>query len=428
MLATVPDHPQAQHFLGVIHYQRRELDAALPLLERSVAAMANEPEFHNNLGLALVAANREIEAIRAYRAALNLKADHAVAWNNLGLALQSLNDVAGAIGAFRHAIDLKPAFTHAHWNLAMALLLDGQFTEGWREYDSRLELPELGLGRHAFPGPAWDGTSPAGKALLIYAEQGLGDALQFARYVTLLAAAGARCIVHCREPLKPLLASVTGVAEVVTGSEALPPYAAQLALLSLPRVFETTLDTIPARVPYVVAPTERRAMVRAALHAYQGQGLKVGLAWAGSREHANDRNRSCPLTAFEPLFDLPGLVWFSLQSGDASEQIHALPSTRRLVPLPVGTALVDTAALIAELDLVITVDTSIAHLAGALAQPAWVLLPFAPDWRWLLDRDDSPWYPTLRLFRQPQPRDWTTVTALVRDALQVLQATHRQRS
>mgnify|MGYP003694026257 CR=1 FL=1 len=203
VLAAAPDHPQAQHFLGVIHYQRRELDAALPLLERSIASLANEPEFHNNLGLALAAADREAEAIAAYRAALAIKDDHAVAWNNLGLALQSVNDVAAAIAAFRRATLLKPEFAQAHWNLALALLLDGQFREGWREYDWRLELAELGKDRHAFFGPAWDGTAPAGKTLLIYAEQGLGDALQFARYLTLLADAGARCIVHCRDALRP---------------------------------------------------------------------------------------------------------------------------------------------------------------------------------------------------------------------------------
>ncbi len=418
VLVTVPGHPQAQHYLGVIHYQRRELDAALPLLERSVAAVANEPEFHNNLGLALAAADREAEAIAAYRAALSLKADHAVAWNNLGLALQSVNEVAAAIEAFRRAIALNPEFAQAHWNLALALLLDEQFNEGWREYEWRLQLTELGKGRYAFPGPVWDGAAPAGKTLLIYAEQGLGDALQFARYLPLLAASGARCVVHCRETLRPLLASVSGVAQVVCGSDALPPYTAQLPLLSLPRVFATTLDTIPVQVPYIAAPRERQEAMRAQLAAHHG--MKIGLCWAGSPEHANDRNRSCPLVALGTLFDLPGIAWFSLQQGGASEQIGMAVMGRRLVPLRADAPLTDTAALISELDLVITVDTSIAHLAGALGQTAWVLLPFAPDWRWLLGRGDSPWYPTLRLFRQPRPRDWAAVAARLCEELQEL--------
>jgi hypothetical protein len=288
-----------------------------------------------------------------------------------------------------------------------------------------LKLAELGKGAHVFPGPVWNGAAPAGKTLLIYAEQGLGDALQFARYLTLLAEAGARCVVHCGEALRPLLATVPGVTNVVSGGDALPPYDAQMALMSLPRVFETTLETIPAHVPYIVAAPEHRAAARTLMHARDG--LKVGLAWAGSREHANDRNRSCPLAAFNPLLDLPDIAWFSLQHGDASAQIAAVPGGQRLMPLPAGASLTDTAALIAELDLVITVDTSIAHLAGALGQPAWVLLPFAPDWRWLLDREDSPWYPTLRLFRQSQPRDWMTVVTRLGDALQVLEGARHAR-
>ncbi|MGH8712541.1 MAG: DUF5672 family protein, partial [Casimicrobiaceae bacterium] len=250
-LAVDPAHALAQHFLGVILYQRGEVAAALPLLRRSVEAVPAEPEFHNNLGLALAAGDREHEAIAAFRAALALKPGHAVASNNLGLALQSINDVAGAIGAFRHAIALEPGFAQAHWNLALALLLDGQFAEGWQEYEWRLALPELGKGRRAFAGPAWDGLAPDGRTLLLHAEQGLGDALQFARYVPLLARAGARCIVHCAAALEPLLATLPGVAGVVSGEAPLPRYDAQLPLLSLPRVCGTTLQTIPADLPCI---------------------------------------------------------------------------------------------------------------------------------------------------------------------------------
>jgi tetratricopeptide (TPR) repeat protein len=421
VLAMAPDHPQAQHFLGVTHYQRGELDAALPLLQRSVAAVPSEPEFHNNLGLALAAADREAEAIAAYRATLALKADHSVAWNNLGLALQSVNDVAGAIAAFRRALEITPEFAQAHWNLALALLLDGQFSEGWSEYDWRLKLAELGKGRHVFPGPAWDGTAPAGKTLLIYAEQGLGDALQFARYLTLVADAGARCIVHCREPLRPLLASVLGIAEVASGNGTLPPYDAHLALLSLPRVFGTTQDTIPARVPYLAVPSALRSDARALLDACPG--LKGGLCWAGSGAHPRDR--SCPLALMSALFDVPDIDWFSLQQGEASAEIASAPGADRMAPLPSDAPLVATAALIAELDLVITIDTSIAHLAGALGKQVWVMLRFAPDWRWQLDRDDSLWYPTMRLFRQPRPRDWPSVVTRLVDGLQALQRARR---
>ncbi|MGH8851455.1 MAG: DUF5672 family protein, partial [Casimicrobiaceae bacterium] len=257
-LAVDPAHALAQHFLGVILYQRADIAAALPLLRRSVQAVPTEPEFHNNLGLALAAGDREHEAIAAFRAALALQPSHAVASNNLGLALQSVNDVAGAIDAFRHAIALKPDFAHAHWNLALALLLDGQLAEGWQEYEWRLALAELGKGRHAFAGPAWDGRAPEGKTLLLYAEQGLGDALQFARYVPVLSRAGARCVVHCAVALEPLLATLDGVERVVSGEAPLPAYDAQLPLLSLPRVCGTTLETIPADLPCIAAPAATR--------------------------------------------------------------------------------------------------------------------------------------------------------------------------
>ena len=417
VLAREPDNALAQHFLGVIHYQRGEVATALPLLERAVAAQPGEAEFHNNLGLALAAADRETDAVAAYHAALSLKPDHAVAWNNLGLALQAQNDVRAAIDAFRHALALTPDFAHARWNLALALLLDGQFAEGWREYDARLALPELGRNRHRFPGPRWNGTALAGKTLLIYPEQGLGDALQFARYATLIAETGARCVMRCSDTLAPLLATIPGVAEVSRDSAVLPHYEAHLPLLSLPRVLGTTPDTIPAAVPYISVSDVNRAAARATL-ARAGAAPRIGLCWAGNAAHGNDRNRSLPLAVLAPLFAVPGIAWFSLQQGEAAEQIAASPAADHVVPLPADTALVDTAALIAELDLIITVDTSIAHLAGALARPAWVLLPFAPDWRWQLGRDDSPWYPTLRIVRQPRPRDWQSVVARVKARLE----------
>lgn len=414
-----PGHPMAEHYLGVIAYQRGDVTAALPLLERSVTAVPREPEFHNNLGLAYAAAGRESDAIAAYRAALSIKPDHAVAWNNLGLALQSINDIEAAIAAFRRAVELKPDFAHAHWNLSLALLLDGRFEEGWSEYDRRLSLAELGKDRHRYSGPAWDGSSPKGKTLLLYAEQGLGDALQFARYASLVARRGARVIIHAPNSLCRLLATVPGVAEVLSVAEAPPRYDAHLALMSVPRVLGTTLDTIPAEVPYIQASPERRAPARNALAA-RAEALKVGLAWAGSRAHSNDRNRSCRLSALEPLFDVAGVAWFSLQQGDAAAQASGESTAAAMVPLAANATLDDTAALIAELDLVISVDTSIVHLAGALGRPCWVLLPFAPDWRWLLGRDDSPWYPTLKLFRQPAPRDWASAVARVAAELRSL--------
>ncbi len=419
VLAAQPDNALALHFLGVIHYQRDEIAAALPLLERAAAAQPAEAEFHNNLGLALAAADRESEAIAEYRAALSLKPDHAPAWNNLGLALQAQNEVHAAIDAFRHALALAPGFVHARWNLSLALLLDGQFAEGWSMYDARLELPELGRDRNRFPGPLWDGSASAGKTVLVYPEQGLGDAVQFARYATLVAAAGARCVIRCPEVLAPLFTSIPEVAQISRDGEPLPAHDFHLPLLSLPRILGTTTQSIPATVPYVAVPEARRAAARATL-AQSGTKRRVGLCWAGNRTHGNDRHRSIALMTLAPLFAVPGIAWFSLQQGEPAAQIAGARGAENVVPLPEGTPLVDTAALLAELDLIITVDTSIAHLAGALARPAWVLLPFAPDWRWQLGRDDSPWYPTLRLFRQTRQRDWPSVIARVNTQLEAL--------
>jgi tetratricopeptide (TPR) repeat protein len=423
VLAQQPDNPIAQHFLGVIHYQQGKLDDALPLLERAAMLRHDEPEFHNNLGLALAAADREDDAVAEYRVALKLKPDHAAAWNNLGLALQASNEVGAAIDAFRRALVLKPGFTHARWNLALALLLDRQFDEGWREYDARLELPELGKYRHPYPGARWNGEALAGKTLLLYPEQGLGDALQFARYVPGLATQGARCIIRCPEPLAPLLATVPGAAQIVRDEEPLPHYDLHAPLLSLPRIAGTDADSIPASVPYIAISEASREAARARL-ARSGAQLRVGLVWSGNPSHGNDRNRSIALAELRPLLDLKDIGWFSLQHGERAAQLESTPGVQALAPLASGSTLSDTAAFVAELDLVISVDTAIAHLAGALARPVWILLPFAPDWRWQLGRDDSPWYPTARLFRQSRPRDWAAVVTRIAAELRIW-AAHR---
>jgi Flp pilus assembly protein TadD len=419
VLAAQPDDPVAQHFVGVIQYQRGDLGQALPLLERSVAQKPDEPEFRNNLGLALLAADREAEAIAQYRAALALAPEHPVAWNNLGLALQARNEISPAIDAFRRALAIDPGFVRARWNLALALLLDTRFGEGWREYDARLAIRELGGARHAPSGPMWIGEDLFGRTLLLQVEQGLGDTLQFVRYAQSIAARGIRCVVRCPRALVPLVETVPGVAAASPEDEPLPDYDAHLPLLSAPRVLGTLAETIPATVPYVTIPDSRLAAARATL-VRAGARHSIGLCWAGSPANSNDRNRSLSLTVLAPLLELPGMGFFSLQAGEASRQLATTAAAREVVPLPEGIALADTAALIAELDLVVTVDTAIAHLAGALARPAWVLLPFAPDWRWQLGRDDSPWYPSLRLFRQPRPRDWGSVIERVREELGAL--------
>ena len=423
-LAAAPQHPYALHYLGVIHYQRSEIAAALPLLEGAVAQVPEEPEFHNNLGLALAAADRIGEAIAAHRRALSQKADHAGAWNNLGLALQAGNDLPAAIEAFRAALRCAPGFAEAHWNLGLALLAHGEFDEGWREYEWRLAITALGKDGRTYPQPRWNGASLAGKTILLTREQGLGDTLQFARFARMLVQRGARVLMDVPQPLARLIARVPGVASACGPDDRLPMFDLHLPLLSVAGALGITAATIPGDGPYLVPDPDDVAAVEPLLLPYRGT-LKVGLAWAGRRDHANDRRRSCPLAAMSPLFDLPGVTWFSLQKDDGEDQIAAVATADRIVLLDARNDFDRKAALVCALDLVISVDTSIAHLAGALAWPVWILLPFAPDWRWQLARSDSPWYPTARLFRQPGPGEWRPVVADVAQALRARLAGRR---
>jgi Flp pilus assembly protein TadD len=415
-LDAAPEHPYALHYLGVVDYQRGRPAEALPRLLAAAARRPAEPEFHNNLGLALAALDRTDEAIAAHRRALELKPDHAGAWTNLGLALTAANALADAIAAFDRALALAPALTEARWNRALALLAAGRFAEGFRDYESRLAVPAFADPAWAPSAPRWDGGEPRGRTILLVAEQGLGDAIQFVRLATVLAERGARVVVQAPRPLAALFRTVDGVAAVVAPGDALPPHDAWLPLLSLAGALGIDVATIPAQVPYLAADASLRRGIATALAAH-GSALRVGLAWAGNPRNTNDRRRSAPLAALAPLFALPGVSWFSLSKDDGEEQIAALPEAARLVLLDARRELDGAAALVAELDLVVSVDTSIAHLAGALARPTFVLLPFHADWRWRVAREDSDWYPTARLFRQHAPGDWSGVVSRVRDAI-----------
>lgn len=415
-LALDPAHPMATHFLGVAHYQRGEIDDALALLQAAAAAQPNEAEFHNNLGLALAAAERNEEAIAAYRRTLELSPEHAIAWSNLGLALQVDNRLQEAIEAFRHAISLAPDFAQAHWNLSLALLANQEFAEGWREYEWRFRAPELAHRARVRRGPRWDGADPAGRTLLVTSEQGLGDTLHFIRLVQTLAARGANVVVSAETPLVHLLASASGVGAVIGPDDAPPPYDAQVPLMTLAGMLGVTADSPPATVPYLAADPARRAEVAGMLAAHPGV-RRIGIAWSGSRVNTLNRRRSIPLATLAPLFALPGIAWFSLQRSVDEEEIDAVPEAAALNRLPPRDDFDGMAALVAELDLVITIDTSIAHLGGALARPTWLMLAAATDWRWHTRAADSPWYPTLRLFRQTLLGNWDAVVNEVAAAL-----------
>jgi len=415
-LAIAPENPLVSHYLGVVLYQRNRLDEAIPLLERTAVARPQEPEFHNNLGLALAAADRHDEAIAAFRRALAVKPDHATAWNNLGLVLNAALRLPEAIAAFREAIVHKADFAQAHWNLSLALLTQGDYKAGWREYAWRESITELAGQESAYAGPRWNGIVRAGMTLLVTAEQGLGDMIQFIRLVEPLSRIGMKVLVIAARPIMSLLATAQGVARVYGPGDPLPAFDAHAPLLALAAALEIDDTNIPAAVPYLKPDPRRRAEAADVLSGYAGR-RRIGLAWAGNPKHANDRRRSIPLETLTSLFDVPGTVWFSLQPDDDDAATAKPGAASGLVRLPMRKDFEGTAALVAELDLVIAVDTSIAHLAGALAKPTWILLSFAPDWRWQTGRTSSPWYPTARLFRQPRPADWD---AVVRDVVGAL--------
>lgn len=336
------------------------------------------------------------------RRAIQLDPSMPEAHASLGFILTSKGRPAAAIEACEAAIRLSPDFTQAHWNLAVAALLAGDLPRGFAAYEWRKRhLPYRG-DLPALPGPEWDGSDPAGRTILVRAEQGAGDAIQFARFLPSIRDAGGIPILACPAPVAPLIRSMPGV-RVVSSGDKLPRYDAWIDQMSLPRVLATTLETLPGAAGYLRADPARVQAWRARLPA----GRKVGVAFSGNPLHANDHRRSIPLGLVAPLPVIPGNTFIDLHHGADAGRIGLPDLSAQL------TDYAETAALIENLDLVVSVDTSVAHLAGALGKPAWVLLAAAPDWRWLLERDDSPWYGSLRLLRQQRAGDWTGPLAQV---------------
>jgi len=371
---------------------------------------------HYNLGRALGLAGRYDEEIAAYRRAIELDPKAVVVYINLGVALRDLRQFDEALRVFKKAVQLDPDHPGARTNRAQTNLLLGQFEHGWREYEWRWKDGEQVL--PAWPNP-WRGESPvAGKTVLVFNEQGFGDTLQFVRYVDALSARGARVVLRVQDPLLALLSGYPGAAEVIGESEPLPPFELHCPLLSLPFALGAHRAPIPADVPYLRADAAKRARWRQRLAA-SAQGLRIGIAWSGNTGNIAGRHRSISLEAWQPVFDAAATraTFVSLVKDVRPEDI---PLLRNAPVLDVSEELdtfAETAALIAELDLVISIDTAVAHLAGALGLPVWVLLSYAPDWRWGLERADTPWYPSARLIRQPARGEWISVMKTVRDAL-----------
>mgnify|MGYP001060052585 CR=1 FL=1 len=415
------DDALAEHYLGVIEMQEGRPEAGEARIRAALAKRADLPDMHNNLGLCLRAQGRLAEATAAYRQALDLHPGYAPAWSNLGLDSHKLGQLEVAHEALNRALALDPSLVQARFTRSLLLLARGDYSQGWTEYQARMQCPEY-AGHYRLPAiegrPApWRGEPLAGKSLLLIGEQGIGDTLQFIRYARGLSAQGARVSLYLRQAhVAGWLRHAAGVAAVYAAEDPVPAHDHACHLLSLPVLCGTrSLADIPAQVPYLSVPEPRRQAWRQRLEALPA-GLRIGLAWAGSPSHQDDRYRSLTLAQLAPLLALPGVHWINLQLGAARAQLAAQPG--RVIDWGDDqTDYAETAALVAELDLVLSVDTSIAHASGALGVPVWVMLQHQPDFRWLLDRDDSPWYPSARLFRQPSPGDWPGVVEAVRAAL-----------
>jgi tetratricopeptide (TPR) repeat protein len=445
-LASRPRYFDALHLLGVIALQAARAEEATELLSLAVATNRHSAEAANSLGAALRALDRHaealasydraialkpnfanahfnrgnalgsllrhVEAVESHQRAIALKPDYASAHYNRGNALGELLRHQEAIGSYRKAIALNPEDAKAHWNLAICHLTLGEYELGWKEHEWRWREEQRAGHRRAFAQPLWLGQYPLdGRTILLHGEQGLGDTLQFCRYVEPVAALGAKVVLEVQPALAPLLRNLHGAAAVAVHGAGLPAYDYHCPLMSLPLAFQTGLQSIPTAIPYIRSEPRQVAVWRNRLGEWKRP--RIGLAWSGSATHRNDQKRSIALTELLPLL-VDQIEWVSLQTEVRPADAALLAAGTNLRHFGLELAdFSDTAAIAELMDLVIAVDTSAAHLAGAMGKPVWILLPFNPEWRWMLDRNDCPWYPTARLIRQSTSGDWASVIQTV---------------
>ena len=410
-----PVFAEAHSNLGNVLKDLGRLDDAIAAYNNAIQLKPDFAEAHSNLGNALQDLGRLDEAVAAYNQAIRFKPDFAEAHSNLGNALKNLGRLDDAIAAHNSAIFHQPDYAQGHFNLGIGLLLSGDISNGWTEYEWRWRREEKAAALRGFSKPQWQGEAVNGRTVLLHAEQGLGDTIQFCRYAALVAARGGRVILQTPRPLLSALSGVKGVDRLIAAGAPLPAFDVHCPLMSLPHIFGTRLATIPAPLAYIPVEEAKRRNWRQFFS--PATGRKIGLVWAGNPQHGNDRNRSLPFAAFAPLWNIPGVRWYSLQVGERRADLDAAPPGVIEDLSPYLDDFAETAAAISQLDLVLTVDTSVAHLAGAIGRPTWVMLPFAPDWRWLMGRQDSPWYPSVRLFRQDRRGAWESVIHSIEAAL-----------
>lgn len=448
----------ATYFLGHVCYLQGRLDDAACFLAASLELDPNNGRAHNDLGETLRAVGRNAEAVHHLERAVALEPTLAHAYGNLAATLVAvgkpedalrwaqeslwrstdkavahcdLGSILGRLGRFREALrqyelalELKPKEPRATYFAGLIRLTLGDLPAAWDAHEARLQLPLGFLKRRQDTHRAWRGEQGIqGRVILLHAEQGLGDTIQFVRYAPMVAEQGATVLLEAQPGLRPLLDGMPGVTAVYEQGDTLPSYELQCSLMSLPAAFRTSLDTIPARVPYLSARADRVEAWKRRLGPWKR--MRIGLAWSGSAGHANDTNRSVPLAALTELLGRVDVEWHVVQRDFRDTDRAALEEVDGLIDhAPALTDFGETAALVAQLDLVISVDTALAHLSGALGKPAWVMLPYAPDWRWMTGRADTPWYPTLRLFRQPKAGDWGPVIQDIRRQLDLWAVPH----
>jgi Flp pilus assembly protein TadD len=399
-----PNVPEPLTNLGNALRDAGQWDAAMELYQRALVIRPFHAITYNNIGTAWCERGNWGAAVSAYETALLTQPNYADVINNLGTALEELGQRDRAMQCYRRAKELGPNLVSPPWNIALLQLLQGDYKNGWPGYENRWRQKKQSRTWRAFLQPLLKHISQMkGARILLHAEQGFGDAIQFCRYATMVAEQGAQVILECPPQLVRLLSTLQGVTLVIARGDALPEFDLHCPLMSLPMIFSTELQTVPAAVPYLTANTSQWR----ARFIGEPNALRVGIVWAGQSTHQKDRHRSLTLNDLAPLADIPGIRFYSLQVGEAAHQALSPPPGMTLIDWTADLHdFADTAGLIQQLDLVIAVDTAVCHLAGALGKPVWILLAFQPDWRWLLDRDDSPWYPTARLFRQPAPEQW----------------------
>lgn len=417
-IRLAPDSAELHNNLAVIHDDLGDTEQALRHGWLAVGIDPKYPEARNNLANVLCRQGRVYESILQLQEALKARPDYVDAWYNLGLALERLGDYRQAAQSYDKALSFDPEHVNARANRALLSLLQGDFTAGFEAFEWRWRRADMAALRRPRT-PQWDGQPIPGKRLLLVAEQGLGDAIMFSRYALLAAkVSGAQLLGECDGSLRELFGSIGSVAHWVDRKGPLPEHDVHIPWMSLPRVLKTNAQNIPAPYSYLRPPSSRVNDLDLRLDTDLAAGRKVGIVWSGNPALSTDDHRSCPFSHFLQLLQVPGLTLVSLQKGERAQDWKNIYAPARMRDMAARCRdFADTATVIAQLDLVISVDTAVAHLAGALGRPVWLLLPKAPDWRWQLKREDSPWYPTARLFRQEVSGDWAGLFARVQAAL-----------